>query len=484
MNRQIVQLFALSMLLFATLVGFTSRWTVFEAEELKDQALNRRSLIEAQQIPRGLIRAADGTVLARSVPRGSGQRRVFERTYPEGELFSHAVGYSFINRGSVGIERFRDDELTGEENEFSSIFSELQSEQPEGSDVTTTLDMNAQRTALDALGGRQGAIVAIEPSTGRVRAMASSPDFDPNEVPDGDRFRQLNSDEEARPVVNRTTQANFQPGSTFKVVTAAAALDSGKFTPDSIVDGSSGQLVSGVPLANFGGQDFGSITLTDALTNSVNTVWGQVGEQIGRKTLVEYMNRFGFNQDPALDYPEDQMNASGIRNADLRLLDGDDGFDVGRVAIGQGGAEGQIQVTPLQMALVAAAVGNGGRLMRPRLTEKVVAPDGRVEESFEPEEQSQVMSAESAGELAAMMSRVVEEGTGTAAALSGVPVAGKTGTAEVAGAQLNQLWFIGFAPVEDPQVAIAVTLEDQPLGTQGGQVAAPLAAQVMETLLR
>ncbi|MBA3304582.1 MAG: penicillin-binding protein 2 [Thermoleophilaceae bacterium] len=484
MNRQIVQLFGLSMILFAALVGFTSRWTVFEAEDLKDQALNRRSLIEAQQIPRGLIRAADGTVLARSVPRGSGQRRIFERTYPEGNQFAHAVGYSFLSRGSAGIERFRNDELTGEEDEFSSIFSELQSKQAEGSDVTTTLDMNAQRTALDALGGRQGAIVAIEPSTGRVRAMASSPDFDPNEVPDGDRFRQLNSDEEARPVVNRTTQANFQPGSTFKVVTAAAALDSGKFTPDSIVDGSSGQLVSGVPLANFGGQDFGSITLTDALTNSVNTVWAQVGEQVGRKTLVEYMSRFGFNSDPPLDYPEDQMNASGIRNAEGRLVDGDDGFDAGRVAIGQGGAEGQIQVTPLQMAMVASAVGNGGKLMRPQLTEKVVAPDGRVEQRFEPQEQSRVMSAESAGALAQMMSRVVEEGTGTAAALSGVPVAGKTGTAEVAGAQLNQLWFIGFAPVENPQVAVAVTLEDQPLGTQGGQVAAPLAAQVMETLLR
>ncbi len=484
MNRQIVQLFGLSMLLFATLVGFTSRWTVFEAEELKDQTLNRRSLIEAQQIPRGLIRAADGTVLARSVGSGSGPRRIFERVYPEGNLFSHAVGYSFITRGSAGIERFRDDELTGEEDEFSSIFSELQSKEPEGSDVTTTLDIDAQRTAVDALAGRQGAIVAIEPSTGRVRAMASSPDFDPNDVPDNDRFRELNTDEEARPVVNRTSQANYQPGSTFKVVTAAAALDSGKFSPDSIVDGTSGQDVSGVPLANFGGQDFGSITLTDALTNSVNTVWAQVGEQIGRKTLVEYMNRFGFNQDPPLDYPEDQMNASGIRNSDGQLLDGDNGFDVGRVAIGQGGEEGQIQVTPLQMAMVAAAVGNGGKLMRPRLTEKVVAPDGRVESNFEPEEQSQVMSPEAAGELASMMSRVVEEGTGTAAALSGVPVAGKTGTAEVFGAQLNQLWFIGFAPVEDPQVAVAVTLEDQPLGTQGGQVAAPLAAQVMETLLR
>jgi len=484
MNRQIVQLFGLSMLLFATLVGFTSRWTVFEADELKANVKNNRALIEAQRTPRGLIRASDGTVLARSEPKGSGQRRVFVRSYPEANLFSHAVGYSFINRGSSGIERYRNDELTGTEDEFTSIFSELQSKTPEGSDVTTTLDVEAQRTAVEALGGRQGAIVAIEPATGRVKAMASSPDFDPNAIPHDESFRALNTDEEARPVVNRATQAAYQPGSTFKVVTAAAALDSGKFDSDSILDGTSGQIVGGVPLANFGGQDFGSITLTDALTNSVNTVWAKVGEQIGRETLVEYMNRFGFNSEPTLDYPEDQMDVSGIRDARSELLDGSAGFDAGRVAIGQGGAEGQIQVTPLQMAMVAAAVGNGGKLMRPQLTEKIVAPDGRVEQAFEAEEQSTVMSTESAGELAAMMSRVVEEGTGTAAALAGVPVAGKTGTAEVAGAQLNQLWFIGFAPVENPRVAVAVTLEDQPLGTAGGVVAAPLAAQVMEVLLR
>jgi len=481
-NRQIVQLFGLAMLLFALLIAFTSRWTVFEAEELEAKTSNRRALIEEQRIPRGLIKASDGTVIARSVGKGSGPERIFERTYPSGPLFSHAVGYSFLSRGRVGLEKARNDDLTGEEDEFSTIFSELQAEKREGDDVTTTLDPAGQRAAVSALAGRRGAIVAIEPSSGRVRVMASSPGFDPNQVPTG-RFSQLNRDRIARPVVNRTTQANYQPGSTFKVVTAAAALGSGKFTPDSIVDGSSGKNIGGVPLGNFGGQSFGAITLTDALTNSVNTVWAQVGETIGRRTLIEYMNRFGFNQDPRLDYPGDQMNASGVRDAKGRLLDGDAGFDVGRVAIGQGGAEGQIQVTPLQMAMVAAAIGNGGSLMRPRLTEKVVGADGRVTERLKPEEQSRVMSEESAGQLAQMMSQVVEEGTGTAAALSGVSVAGKTGTAEVAGAQRNQLWFIGFAPVERPRMAVAVTLEDQPLGTQGGQVAAPLAKRVLEELI-
>ena len=205
-----------------------------------------------------------------------------------------------------------------------------------------------------------------------------------------------------------------------------------------------------MPLANSGGQDFGPITLTDALTNSVNTVWAQVGENIGRKTLEEYMDRFGFNQDPELDYPDGQMNPSGVRNSKGRLLDGDDGFDVGRVAIGQGGEEGQIQVTPLQMALVAGAVGNKGRLMRPRLTERIVAKDGRAEQ-IQPKQQARVMSEKAAAELTQMMGNVVEEGTGTAAALSGARVAGKTGTAEVDNATANQAWFIGFAPAGQPQ---------------------------------
>ncbi len=482
MNRQIVQLFALTLLLFGVLVAFTSRWTVFEASSLEDNALNRRGLIEQQQVPRGLILARDGReVLARSEPRGAGSRRVYERSYPDGETFGHPVGYSYINAGETGIERSSNDALTGDLNEFGTIFRELQSREREGDDVVTTLDAGAQRQAMGLLAGRSGSIVALEPATGRVRVMASTPGFDPNTVKDPATLRALNRDAEREPLINRSVQTNYQPGSTFKVVTAAAALDTGKLTPDSIVDGSSPKTISGVPLANAGGASYGPIDFTTALTNSVNTVFAQVGEQVGTRTLVEYMERFGFYRDPQLDYPDGEMLASGIRNSDGRLVKSD--FDVGRVAIGQGGAEGQIQVTPLQMAQVAAAVGNRGTLVRPRLTERVVGSDGRVEERIDPAEQSQAMKPESADQLAEMMANVVREGTGTAAALAGVDVAGKTGTAEVSDGQLNQVWFIGFAPVESPQMAIAVTLEDLPVGTSGGVDAAPLAAQVLQTLL-
>jgi peptidoglycan glycosyltransferase len=322
--------------------------------------------------------------------------------------------------------------------------------------------------------------VAIEPQTGKVRVMASNPPFDPNKVPTD--FSRLNRDP-GKPMLNRDTQEQYPPGSTFKVVTAAAGLDTGKVTPDTVIDGSSPRTVSGTPLSNFGGENFGPITLTDALTHSVNTVFAQVGEKVGRETMVDYMRRFGFYEDPKLDFPEDQMIASGVRNANGDLVGADSGFDVGRVAIGQGGAEGQILATPIQMAEVAAAIANDGKLMKPRLTDRVLRKDGRVKERVEPDLQNEVIKPSTAKQLAEMMSRVVEEGTGTAAALEGVNVAGKTGTAEIgANAEFTQPWFIAFAPVENPRVAIAVTVERST--GEGGTVAAPIAKQVLEVLLR
>jgi peptidoglycan glycosyltransferase len=480
MNAQIRQLYGLFALLFAILVGFTSYWAVVDAEGLEDNPDNRRALIEEQTVPRGLIYARDGrTLLARNISRRRGETRIFVRRYPTAGTFAHPVGYSFIENGRRSLELSRNDPLVGDENEFATILSGLENRDEEGMDVVTNLDVAGTQAAVAGLAGRKGSVVAIEPKTGKVRVMVSIPEYDPNQIPRNSRaiFNDPN-----QPDLNRATQERYAPGSTFKVVTAAAALDSGKVRPDSIIDGSSPKTISGVPLENSGGQSFGAISFTDALTNSVNTVFAQVGEEIGRETLVEYMRRFGFYEDPELDYPDGQMVPSGVINSDGDFVD--DGFDVGRVAIGQGGAEGQIQTTPTQMALVAAAVANEGRLMRPQLTDSIVRKDGRVAERIQPDLQSQVMKPETSDQLAAMMSRVVEEGTGTAAALSGIQVAGKTGTAEVGSfAQFTQPWFIAFAPVEDPRIAIAVTVEQQPSGSQGGTVAAPIAADVMQAVL-
>ena len=481
MNVQIARLFGVIVVLFTLLIAATSWSTVFTADSLDKNPKNRRALIRDARVERGLILARDGTVLARSVARGTKNNRFFTRTYPTGPLFSHPVGYSFIVNGRKGLEQSRNDALAGEEDEFQSLLSQLENQTREGFDVQTNLDPAGTKAALAGLGGRKGGVVAIEPKTGKVRVMVSVPDYDANQVPD--EFNRLNRDPN-KPLFNRTTQELYPPGSTFKVVTASAALDSGKFTPESIVDGSSPKTISGAPLANAGGQDFGPVTLTDALTNSVNTVWAEVGERIGRRTLLEYMDRYGFGEDPKLDYPGDQMIPSGILNAKGRLLRGDAGFDTGRVAIGQGGLEGEIRASPMQMALVAAAVGNGGRLMKPRLTDKVVRKDGRLKERIEPDLQAEVMKKETADQMRDMMARVVEEGTGTAAALSGVKLAGKTGTAEIGAArEFTQPWFIGFAPVDDPKIAVAVTVERQPGSASGGETAGPIAKQVLETLL-
>jgi peptidoglycan glycosyltransferase len=479
-NRQITQLFGLFALLFGLLVVFTSRWTVIDARSLENKPSNRRALIQEQRVPRGVIYARDDkTVLAKSVPHGQGQSRVFSRTYPTGPLFSHAIGYSFILNGRRGLEESRNDDLAGKEDEFASILSGLESRRKEGFDLVTNLDPAGQKTAIQGLGGQKGAVVAIEPATGKVRVMASVPAFDANQVPRG--FSQLNRDPN-KPLFNRATQELYPPGSTFKVVTATAALDSGKATPGSIFDGHSPRTISGAPLANAGGENFGPITLTDALTNSVNTVFAQVGERVGRSTLLEYMDRFGFNEKPKLDYPSDQMIRSGIRNGKGELVTSTTGFDIGRVAIGQGGLEGAITATPLQMAEVAATVANGGKLMKPRFTDRIVRKDGRVKQRIEPDVQTRVMKPQTAKELGAMMTKVVEEGTATAAALQGIHVAGKTGTAEVDNGAANQAWFIAFAPVEKPKIAIAVTIERTQ--GQGGTVAAPIAKQVLQTLLK
>ena len=480
MNRQITQLFVLTVVLFGILVAFTSRWTVFEAQSLEDNTANRRPLIEEQKTPRGLIYARDGrTLLARNRAIGRGEDRIFSRVYPTGGLFAHPIGYSFIRNGRRSLELFRNDDLAGQEDEFETILAELENRTEEGFDVVTNLDREATEVAVQGLGGRKGAVVALEPQTGKVRVMVSIPEYDPNRVPSA--FRQIETDPN-QPLLNRTTQELYPPGSTFKVVTATAALDSGKVTPATVIDGSSPREISGVPLENAGGESFGPISLTDALTNSVNTVFAQVGERVGRETLVDYMKRFGFYADPELDYPGFQMVPSGILGGDGDYVER--GFDVGRVAIGQGGLEGEIRASPLQMALVAAAVANHGRLMKPRLTDRVRRKDGRVKERVEPDLQSQVMKPETAEQLGQMMSRVVEEGTGTAAALAGITVAGKTGTAEVGAArEFTQPWFIAFAPVENPRIAIAVTVERQPPGSAGGTVAAPIARSVLESLL-
>ena len=274
MNRQIVQLFGLFALLFAVLLVFTSRWTVFEASSLEDNPDNRRPLIEEQQIPRGLILRLGRQHGARAQPRRGARARTAPTRAPirPARTFAHPVGFSYIRNGRRGLEASRNDELVGRGGRVRvDPRRASRAATAEGNDVVTNLDVRGTQAAVAGLAGRKGAVVAIEPKTGKVRVMVSVPEYDPNLIPS--QIGQLNRDPN-QPLLNRTTQELYPPGSTFKVVTATAALDSGKITPETVIDGSSPKEISGVPLENAGGESFGPISVTDALTNSVNTVLG------------------------------------------------------------------------------------------------------------------------------------------------------------------------------------------------------------------
>jgi penicillin-binding protein A len=468
MSSPIIRLFGLFMLLFALLVGWTSRWTVLDASSLNNNVLNKRPLIDELRIKRGRILAADGSVLAKSVPQPGG---VWGRTYPTGSLFSQPVGFSIAAQGrAAGLERSRGDALRGLQTGLSSIFGQLSSHRV-GDDVYTTLDPKAQQVAKQALGGQAGSVVALDPRTGAIKVMYSNPGYDDNH-PDAPGSSQF----------DLSTQSASPPGSTFKVVTATAAIDSGQYSPSSVVDGKSPVTISGVPLNNDNSQSFGPIDLTTALTFSVNTVWAQVAEHLGRGTMTDYMKRYGFYAKPPVDLPPTELNASRPFSFKGRALaPGSPNEDIGRIAIGQGG----LLVTPLQMAMVAAAVANGGKLMTPHFTDRIVDADGRTVQTIHPSVMSQVMKPSTAQAVGQMMRKVVDEGTGTPAQLgSGIVFAGKTGTASVGvtGSNLTQPWFIGFAPLQNPRVAIAVTVE-RSQGGFGGTVAAPIAKTVVQTLL-
>jgi peptidoglycan glycosyltransferase len=481
-NRQIIKLFGFIVVLFGILVGFTSYWSVWDAKALKEEDVNKRPLFEAQQVHRGRILAADGTVIAVSRPKGHGANLRYVRHYPEGALFGHPIGYSFMEYGDSEFEQSHNAELVGEESEFSTILDELTGRNREGDDVVTNIDTEAQRVALADLEEQGfGGVVAIEPSTGAVKVLASNKPYDPNRIPE--EIEKLNTNEVERPLYDRATQGQYPPGSTFKVVTAAAGLESGRITPETTINAPGVIIDEGHELNNDFSKDWGEISLDTALTNSVNTWFGQLGQQVGQSQLFETMEKFGFNTIPPIDLPSDQVEPSGVFS-EGSLLHRNDPVDLARVAIGQE----RLLATPLQIAMVAAAVANKGELMKPQIWNRVVDPDGRTVKHLDPSVYSQAVSAKTAEELTTAMEGVVNEGTGTNAAISGVSVAGKTGTAETpgnkacgGGAEENQAWFMGFAPADEPKIAIAVSVECTP--EFGNDVAAPIFADVAEAIL-
>jgi penicillin-binding protein A len=471
-NRSIRRLYLVLAGGFALLILMLGWWQVVAADGLRNRPGNEQTAQRDRLVDRGRIISADGRVLAASrAVRVKGQK-VYERLYPQGDLAAQTIGYASAGV-KTGLEKTYDRYLAGSFG-AQPILQRLNLSEKTGANVQVSLDTRVQEVAQQALGSQRGAVVALDPRTGRVIALASSPTFDLQlAVDDFDAIP-----DEGGPLLNRGVQGLYAPGSTFKSVTAAEALQSGAFTPESEFPGGSTYDTPGGPIRNFGGASYGPNTLTTALTFSINTTFARIGDELGAERLGEMMTDLGFADRPPIDLPD--VAISGRRSGTRVLPNDQRGEDTARLAIGQE----KLAVTPLQMAMVAGAIANGGTLMAPRLMTRIVERDGSLVQRGEPQEIGRAMSSEHAAELASMMEDVVREGTGTRAALSaaGVTVAGKTGTAESDDPTRNQAWFIGFAPAEDPRIAVAVVIEDTP--SPGGEVAAPVAAAVIESALQ
>jgi peptidoglycan glycosyltransferase len=487
-NRSIVRLFAVVILLFTVLVVWTSRWTVFSATSLDNNRLNKLSYFASLKVKRGEILADNGTVLAKSV-KGSGG--IWNRVYPAGGLYSQVVGYFFPETwGSAGLEEAHNNALKGLQNPLTSVFGSFNGVATTGDDVHTTIDPKAQTLAreeiqhvMSAYGATSGSVVAIVPQTGAVKVMYSTPSYN-NSDPNPRKCKSPGCS-----LVFDAVAGGYPPGSTFKLVTTTAALNSGRYTPDSTFNGDSPVTISGHPLQNDSNTSYGQVTLTKALTDSINTVYGPLGLKLGSTLMQQYMDRYGFYSVPPLDYPANEMTPSGevfypgtcFGNKHTQLLHVTNScVDLGRTAIGQA----NLLVTPLQMAMVVSTIANNGKLMQPRLTSKIVNSDGQTVETVAPQEDDQVMKPKVATELQQMMRDVVEEGTGTSANLEGLNIAGKTGTASTFtrnGVPYDDAWFVGF-PEGNAKIAVAVELTAIKNG-YGGTYAAPIAAKVIQTLL-
>ena len=490
MNPQIVRLTYVSLILVAVLVVMTTYWQTWAAASLAERQDNSIRRVAEFSIDRGLIFSFEPRKrLARNRERVVEGRTLFFRRYPFGPLAAHVVGYSTVGRSRTGLERSLNDFLTASNSNLSTVFDktldELRGKPVQGNDVVTTLNLDAQEVANEALGTNCGAVVALDPRTGRLLVMASSPGFDPNLVEENfGRIESITADcTPAAPLLNRASAGLYVPGSTFKVITASAALESKRFTPDSTFYDPGYCMVYGKRVNNFDtSSPFGTIDLTSALAYSVNSVFCNIGKRLGAKRILDTAKRFGFYEKPPLETPADERLASGLyRDGRLFYPEVDANVDAGRMAFGQE----RMLVTAMQNAMVAGAIGVGGRLMEPHVVDRIVAPGGKVIERQRPRLIRRAVSKETADAIAEMMRLGVERGTGTAAQISGYSIGGKTGTGETGVPGSNITWFIAFAGDDDespPKVAIAVVLQNQS-GT-GGTTAAPIAREVMQAILQ
>ncbi|WP_105566740.1 peptidoglycan D,D-transpeptidase FtsI family protein [Microbacterium halophytorum] len=486
MTKELRRLTTIVILMFITLFVSTSVIQVVSADELNANPENTRTLYDSFEVQRGSI-IAGGQEIATSVP--SDDIYAWQRQYPDSEMWAAATGYlNPVLRSATGLEAAMSQELSGTGS--SAFFSRMEriftGQDPQGSSVRTSLDPDAQKAAYDAMteAGYTGGVVAIEPDTGRILAMVSTPDYDANALATHDAdatnaaYDQLLADE-SKPLSNRAIAGDLNPpGSTFKLVTVSAALSSGEFTPESKLPDVASYTLPGTstPISNAGGGKCAGgkeVTIADALRLSCNIPMAELAVELGDQALREEAQKYGFNTSfetplpsTASNYPVDEL-------------------DDAQTAL-SGFGQGQVTATPLQIAMVSAGIANGGDVMNPTMVDEVVGPDLSAQLTTQPSVFDQALSGDDAATMTDLMVNNVNDGVAGNARIDGVDVGGKTGTAENGDGEPYSLWFTGFAPADDPQVAVAVVVEDgggQGQSGSGDTIAAPIAKRVMEAVL-
>jgi penicillin-binding protein A len=469
LNAQLRRTFYLFVVGFVALVGVLAYWQVYARESLATDPANRLQSRRVQEVPRGLILAGDGeTELARSEQDDNG---TYERLYPEGPLYAGVTGYWSTRYGASGLEISQNNNLSGagEPETLDELMNQFSGVDEAGNDVELTLDPELQRLAYDGLASSstgRGAAVALNPKNGEILSLVSYPSFDPNNI--DDNFEEL-AEDPGFPLVNRATQGLYPPGSTFKVITAAAALEAGVKTSDRYRDNGIYE-TPGYTVYNYRAREYGQQTFEQALANSVNTIFARIGnEDVGAEALAQKAEAFGF-YDPYEDF--------ALPISPSFFNPPPEQWDQGNVAQSSFGQQ-TVSSTVFEMANVAGAIANGGTMMEPRLVREVRSPDGVIIDKPTSRVHSRPIDGENAGTLTDMMEAAVTQ-VETGAAIPGVKVAGKTGTAEAPGEELHS-WFISFAPADDPEIAVAVMVEN---GQEGYKQALPIVRRLMEAHLR
>lgn len=472
MNVHLLRTFYLFVAGFVALVGVLVYWQVYARESLANNPDNSLQIRRGLEAPRGLILANDGeTVLAKSEPRETETGTIYDRVYPQGDVYSNIIGYWSVKYGATGVEIGENSSLSGNADPatLDELINQISGGPQPGNNVVLTIDPELQRLAYEGISrsntGR-GSAVAVDPTTGEVLAMVSYPSYDPNNI--DERFPQLREDP-SNPLLNRATQGLYAPGSVFKVITAAAALKSGVDPSDTFVD--DGEYPTpGYTVTNYEDAEYGRVTFAQALALSINTIFAEIAvERVGAEMLSRTAFDFGFG-DTYEDFPL-PVKASTLGLPPSQWAEG----DMAQISFGQD----KVLSNVFEMANVAATVANDGTMMQPRIVKEIRSPDGVILDKKTPSRRTEVLDPQTARTLQEMMVGVVEEGSATRARIAGVEIAGKTGTAEVPPKTPNS-WFIAFAPADEPEIAVAVLVEN---GGDGETAALPIARQMVASYL-